>query len=174
MNSSHHASCTSEHNPSWRPALPKSLTTGGGGGGGGVCVCVCTCVYSRTVLRHHTPSWCSGTDEKSQILEDVHSMAQDHYAANHATAKHCENVRGRKVWDAGFSRSEFLLPTCRPAEVCVSEQSQNAGELSLWFLWTINNTFFLLLQIFLSINLLSWGPGLLFVVFFFFLISFCI
>lgn len=163
MNSSHHASCTSEHNPSWRPALPKSLTTGGGGcgGGGGVCVCVYVRVLTH-ILRHHTPSWCGGTDEKSQILKDVHSMAQNHYAANHATAKHCENVRGRKVWDAGFSRSEFLLPTCRPAEVCVSEQSQNAGELSLWFLWTINNTFFLLLQIFLSINLLSWGLGFFF------------
>lgn len=88
-------------------------------------------------------------------------MAQNHYAPNHKTAKHSENDHGLKVWDpVVLFCSYFLLPSRCPAEVCVSEQSQNAGELSLWFLWTINNTFFFL-QIFLSINLLSWGPGLL-------------
>lgn len=39
--------------------------------------------------------------------------------------------------------------------MCVSEQSQNAGELCLWFLWTINNTFFF------SSNISKYKPAIL-------------
>lgn len=50
-------------------------------------------------------------------------MAQYHYAPNHETAKHSKNDHGLKVEDPVVFSCSSLLPSGRPADMCVSEQS---------------------------------------------------
>lgn len=96
MNSDNPTLCwlhSSQHNPSWRPALPKSLTTGGGGIGGGgvhVYVWVYSCLHPHTVLRHHTPSWRGGVDEKVSSQRCPLNGSKS-LCSNHKRAKHSED-----------------------------------------------------------------------------------
>lgn len=119
------------HDPLCQPALTQSLPP------------VCT-QHGHTAHLHgdrcgnEEPylTRCPFNDKKSLCSKPLHSQGRWRWSWMKVWGQWSTFLLSVFHFVHSISLSSLFFASCHPTKACVLEQSHNAGEISLWFLWT--------------------------------------